>query len=51
MYINNIIIFLNSLNNYFKYFYLVFKKLSDYNICLLLKKSFINYLLMTLLSQ
>ena len=50
MYINNIIIFLNSLNNYFKYFYLVFKKLLNYNIYLLLKKSFTNYLLIILLN-
>ena len=50
-YMNNIVIFLSTLNEHLQYLDSIFKMLSEKNICLFSKKSFLDYLSVKLLSQ
>ena len=50
-YVDDIVIFSNSLDDHLKHLHLVFEKLSGYNICLSPEKSFIGYPSVALLGQ
>ena len=50
-YVNNIVIFFNILNKYLQHLNSIFRVLAARNICLSLKKLFLNYLSVKLLNQ